>query len=61
MSDLAVEVGLRAAKVLVAALIGVAVYLVVTGPLAAPGSAELALLSFLVGAAVVLLVETGVV
>jgi hypothetical protein len=43
----------------VAAIIGLVVYLVLVGPLGVTGSAELALLSWLSGAAFILLVETG--
>ena len=60
MSDLLLDVGLRLAKVGLAIVIGVVVYVVMTGPVGAPGSAELAVLSFLAGAAAVLLVESGI-
>lgn len=59
MTELFVEVGLRLAKVGLAIVIGVVVYVVFTGPLGAPGSAELAILSFLAGATSVLLIEGG--
>ena len=59
MRELVVEIVLRLARVLAATIIGVVVYLMLTGPLAAAGSAQLAILSWLVGAALVLLVETS--
>ena len=61
MSNLVIEILLRLAKAGIAAAIGVVVYLVVVGPLGVAGSAELALLSWLSGAAFVLLVETGII
>ena len=57
MSNLLNEILLRLAKAGVAALLGIVLYWLVTGPLAVPGSAELALLSFLAGAAFILLVQ----
>ena len=59
MSNLINEILLRLAKAGVAAILGLVVYLVLVGPLGATGSAELALLSWLSGAAFILLVETG--
>ena len=59
MSNLVSEILLRLAKVGIATVLGVVVYVVAVGPLGAPGSVELALLSWLSGAAFVLLVETG--
>jgi len=59
MSNLVIEILLRLAKAGIAALIGIALYLVLVGPLAVTGSAELALLCWLSGAAFVLLVETS--
>ena len=58
MSNLVIEILLRLAKAGIAALIGIVLYLVLVGPLAVAGSAELALLCWLSGAAFVLLVET---
>lgn len=57
MSNLLVEIALRLAKVLLAVIFGAVVYWIATGPLGAPGSAELAVLSFVAGAAGLLLVE----
>jgi hypothetical protein len=59
MSNLVNEILLRLAKAGVAAVLGLVVYLVLVGPLGVTGSAELALLSWLSGAAFILLVETG--
>ena len=59
MSNLVIEILLRLAKAGIAALIGIVLYVVLVGPLAVVGSAELALLCWLSGAAFVLLVETG--
>ena len=59
MSHLVNEIGLRLVKVAIAALLGLLLYLVLTGPLVNPGSIELALLCWLSGAALVLLVESG--
>ena len=59
MSNLVIEILLRLAKAGIAALVGIVLYLVLVGPLAVAGSAELALLCWLSGAAFVLLVETG--
>jgi hypothetical protein len=59
MRELVVEVLLRLSRVVAASLVGLGVYLVVTGPLGVPGSAQIGLLAWLVGAAVILLVETS--
>jgi hypothetical protein len=59
VSNLAVELLLRLAKAGAAALLGALVYVVLTGPLGAAGSVELALLSWLSAAAFVLLVESS--
>jgi len=59
MSNLVNEVLLRLAKAALAAILGLALYLVLVGPLGIPGSAELALLSWLSGAAFILLVESS--
>ena len=59
MSHLLAEIGLRLAKAGVALIVGLVVYLVAIGPLGANGSIELALLSWLAGAAFILLVETS--
>jgi hypothetical protein len=59
MSNLVFEVLLRLAKVAAATGLGTVIYVIVIGLLGAPGSAELALLCWLSGAALILLVETG--
>jgi hypothetical protein len=59
VSNLVNEILLRLAKAGIAALIGLAVFAILVGPLGVTASAELALLSWLSGAAFVLLVETG--
>lgn len=59
MSQLLSEIGLRLAKAGAAALLGLFLYALLVGPLANPASVELALLSWLAGAAFILLVETS--
>jgi hypothetical protein len=59
MSNLVNEILLRLAKAGVAAILGLIMYLILVGPLGVTGSAELALLSWLSGAAFILLVQTG--
>ena len=59
MSNLVNEILLRLAKATAAALLGVVLYLALIGPFGVAGSAELALLCWLSGAAFILLVETG--
>jgi hypothetical protein len=59
MSNLVNEILLRLAKAAAAAILGLLVYFVLVGPFGVPGSAELALLSWLSGAAFILLVESG--
>ena len=59
MSNLVYEILLRLAKAAAAAILGVLLYIVLVGPLGVAGSAELALLCWLSGAAFILLVETG--
>jgi hypothetical protein len=59
MSHLGAEIALRLAKAGAALVIGALVYGVLVGPLGASPSAELALLSWLSGAAFILLVETS--
>jgi hypothetical protein len=57
--ELAAEVGLRLVKAGAAALVGLVVYVILTGPLAVTPTAELALLAWLSGAALILLVESS--
>jgi len=59
VSNLVYEILLRLAKAAAAAILGVLLYIVLVGPLGVAGSAELALLCWLSGAAFILLVETG--
>ena len=59
MSNLVAEILLRLAKAGVAALLGLLLYSILVGPLGNAGSAELALLCWLSGAAFILLVETS--
>ena len=59
MSNLVNEILLRLAKAAAAAILGLVVYLILVGPLGVAGSAELALLSWLSGAAFILIVESG--
>lgn len=59
MSNLLSEIGLRLLKVLAALGLGIVVFLVAIGPLGATPSVELGLLSWLSGAAFILLVESS--
>jgi len=59
MRPLVFDILLRLGKVAAAAVVGLLVYAVLTGPLGNAGSAELALLAWLSGAAFVLLVESS--
>jgi hypothetical protein len=59
VSNLVVEILLRLAKAGLSAVLGVVLYAILVGPFGATGSAELALLCWVSGAAFVLLVETG--
>lgn len=58
MSNLVIELLLRLIKPLIAVILGLIVYLVAVG-LGEPASISLALLSFLCGAAFILLVQEG--
>jgi hypothetical protein len=59
MSNLVGEILLRLAKAAAALVVGIVVYALLVGPLGVPGSAELGLLSWLSGAAFILLVESS--
>jgi hypothetical protein len=59
MSHLVYEILLRLAKAGAATVVGVAVYGVAIGPLGAAPTVELAFVSWLVGAAFILLVESS--
>jgi hypothetical protein len=59
VSELVVEFLLRLAKVGAATVLGVLIYLVAVGPMEATPSVELWLLSWLCGAAAVLILESS--
>ena len=59
MSNLLSEIGLRLVKAFAALVLGAVVFGVAVGPLGASPSIELALLSWVSGAAFILLVETS--
>jgi hypothetical protein len=59
VSNLLAEIGLRLLKALAALGLGVVVYGLAVGPLGATPSVELALLSWLSGAAFILLIESS--
>ena len=59
MSEIVLEFGLRLAKLVLAALIGIVVYVLLVGPLGVPGSPQLALEAWIAGALVILLLETS--
>jgi hypothetical protein len=61
MSNLLAELLLRLIKPLVAAILGAVLYWIVTGPLGEAGSIALALLCWIAAAALVLLMETGLI
>ena len=60
IQEYAVEVGLRLAKVVVASLFGLIVWLVLTGVFGMPATAELAVESWIAGMLVFLIIETGI-
>ncbi len=59
MRELGAEILLRLAKAAAALVVGIVLYALLTGPIGVTGSAELALLSWLSGAAFILLVESS--
>jgi hypothetical protein len=59
VSNLLSEIGLRLVKALAALVLGAVVFGLAVGPLGAAPSIELALLSWLSGAAFILLVQTS--
>ena len=59
MSNLLFEILLRLGKAGAAFVVGGLIYLVLVGPFGVTGSADLALLSWLSGAAFILLVESS--
>jgi hypothetical protein len=60
IQELVIEIGLRLAKLVVATVLGALIYWLLTGPLGATGSAQLALEAWIAGALVVLVLETGI-
>jgi hypothetical protein len=60
MQELLVEIGLRIAKVVIATVLGLVIYAVLTNLFGAPGSVQLALESWLAGALAILLLESGI-
>ena len=59
MSNLLNELALRLIKAGIALLLGLILFVVLTGPVGVSGSVELALLCWLSAAAFILLVESG--
>jgi hypothetical protein len=59
VSNLAFEILLRLGKAGAAVVVGALIYAVLVGPLGVTGSGELVLLSWLSGAAFILLVESS--
>jgi hypothetical protein len=59
MSEIVLEFGLRAAKLILAALLGVVIYVLLVGPFGVPGSPQLALEAWIAGALIILLLETS--
>jgi hypothetical protein len=59
MKELLAEIGLRLAKAVAATLVGALVFFLAIGPFSASPSVELGLLSWLAGAAFILLVESS--
>jgi hypothetical protein len=57
VSNLVAELLLRLIKPIAAALLGLVLYLVLTGPIGEPGSAVLALLCWLSAAALIVLIQ----
>ena len=60
IQEFVVEIGLRIAKVVVASVLGLVVYLLLTGLFGFPPSAQLALESWIAGMLVFLILETGI-
>jgi hypothetical protein len=60
VSHLVQEIVLRLSKVGLATVLGILVYGLAIGPFGAPPTVELGLVSWLAGAAFILLVESGV-
>ena len=60
IQEFVVEIGLRLAKLVLATMFGLLVYWLLTGPMGAPGSAQLALEAWIAGALILLILETGI-
>jgi hypothetical protein len=60
IQEFVVEIGLRVAKVLFASLLGLVVYVLLTGPFGFPPSGQLALEAWIAGMLVFLILETGI-
>ena len=60
IQEFVVEIGLRLAKVVFASLIGLVVYVLLTGPFGMAPSGQLALESWIAGMLVFLILETGI-
>jgi hypothetical protein len=60
MQELVVEIGLRVAKLVIATVLGLIIYAVLTHLFGAPGSVQLALEAWLAGALTILLLESGI-
>ena len=60
IQEFVVEIGLRLFKLLVATVFGLIVYWLLTGPMGAPESAQLALEAWIAGALILLILETGI-
>ncbi len=60
IQEFVVEIGLRLAKVVLASLIGLVVYVLLTGPFGMAPSAQLALEAWIAGMLVFLILETGI-
>ena len=58
--EFVVEIALRVAKLVIATVFGLLVYWILTGPMGAPGSAQLALEAWIAGALILLILETGI-
>ncbi|HEX2627290.1 MAG TPA: hypothetical protein VHL56_10355 [Candidatus Limnocylindrales bacterium] len=60
IQEFVVEIALRLVKLVLATIFGLLVYWVLTGPMGAPGSAQLALEAWIAGALILLILETGI-
>ena len=60
IQEFIVEIALRLVKLVLATIFGLLVYWLLTGPMGAPGSAQLALEAWIAGALILLILETGI-